>query len=52
MCTLVSELTLPNLSAFETNAPRLFADKDWQANYQKIGPLVDSEFREIFTLVA
>jgi hypothetical protein len=27
-------------------------DKDWQANYQKIGPLVDSGFREIFTVVA
>jgi hypothetical protein len=51
MCTLVSELTLPNLSAFETNAPRLFADKDWQANYQKLAPLVESGYREVFSVV-
>jgi hypothetical protein len=49
--TLVSELTLPNLSAFETNAPRLFADKDWQANYQKLAPLVESGYREVFSVV-
>ena len=26
-------------------------DKDWQANYQKIGALVESGYREIFTIV-
>ena len=26
-------------------------DKDWQANYQKIAPLVESGYREVFTLV-
>jgi hypothetical protein len=49
--TIVLELTVPNLTAFEAAAPRLMGDKDWQANYQKITPLVDSGYREIFTLV-
>jgi hypothetical protein len=26
-------------------------DKDWQANYQKIAPLVESGYREIFSVV-
>jgi hypothetical protein len=49
--TLVLELTLANLATFETYAPRLFADKDWQANFQKMVPLVESGYREIFTIV-
>ena len=50
--TLVLELTVPNLAAFEANAPKLFADKDWQAHYQKLAPLVESGHREVFTVVA
>ena len=49
--TLVLELTVPSLAAFETNAPRLFSDKDWQANYAKMVPLVESGHREVFTVV-
>jgi hypothetical protein len=49
--TVVLELTVPSLSAFETEAPRLMADKDFQANYQKLVPLVESGKREIFTIV-
>ena len=49
--TVVLEITVPNLAAFEAEAPRIMGDKDWQANYQKIGSLVDSGYREIFTLV-
>ena len=49
--TLVLELTVPNLGAFESFAPRLFGDKDWQANYQKLAPLVKSGYREVFTVV-
>jgi hypothetical protein len=49
--TVVFELTVPNLAAFEAAAPQLMGDKDWQANYQKIAPLVESGSREIFTLV-
>ena len=49
--TLVLELTMPNLATFETNTPRLFGDKEWQANYQKMVPLVESGHRDIFTIV-
>lgn len=49
--TLVLELTVPNLAAFESTAPKLFGDKEWQANYQKMVPLVESGHREIFTIV-
>jgi hypothetical protein len=49
--TVVLELSVPSLAVFESNAPRLMGDKDWQANYQKIAPLVESGYREIFTLV-
>ena len=49
--TLVLELTVPSLSAFEAEAPRFMGDKDFQANYQKLVPLVESGYREIFTLV-
>ena len=49
--TLVLELAVPNLAAWETNAPRLFADKDWQANYQKMSALVESGYREVYSVV-
>jgi len=49
--TLVLELTVPNLATFEKYGPQLFADKEWQANYQKMTPLVESGYREIFTIV-
>ena len=49
--TLVLELTIPNLSSFESEAPRFMADKEWQTNYQKLTPLVESGYREIFTVV-
>ena len=48
--TVVLELTVPSLAAFEGATPQLLGDKDWQANYQKIGSLVESGSREIFTL--
>ena len=49
--TVVLELTVPSLAAFETEAPRYMGDKDFQANYQKLVPLVESWHREIFTIV-
>jgi hypothetical protein len=49
--TVVLEITAPNLSAFEAAAPRLMGDKDWQATYQKTTALVESGYREIFTIV-
>ena len=41
----------PNLATFESNAPRMFGDNEWQANYQKVGALVESGYREVFTIV-
>jgi hypothetical protein len=49
--TLVLELTVPSLGEFESFAPRVFGDKEWQANYQKLSALVDSGYREIFSVV-
>jgi hypothetical protein len=50
--TLVLELTVPNLTAFETLGPRLFGDKEWQANYERMTALVQSGYREVFSVVA
>ena len=49
--TLVLEITVPSLGSFEAEAPRYMGDKDFQANYQKVIPLVDSGYREVFTVV-
>ena len=49
--TVVLEITAPSLAAFESEAPKLMGDKDWQANYEKITPLVESGSREMFTIV-
>ena len=49
--TLVLEITVPNLAAFESSASRIFADTAWQANYQKFGALVESGYREVFNVV-
>jgi len=49
--TLVLEMTLPNLGALEAMVPRVFGNPEFQANYQKMVPLVESGHREIFTIV-
>lgn len=49
--TIVLELTVPDLGTYEREAPRVMADTDFQANYQKLVPLVESGHREIFTIV-
>ena len=49
--TLVLELTVPNMATFESLAPKLFGDKDWQAHYQKLVPFVESGYRQVFTIV-
>ena len=49
--TVVLEISVPNLATFEAEAPRMMGDKDFQANYQKTVALVDSGYREIFTIV-
>ncbi|OFW13761.1 MAG: hypothetical protein A3F69_01680 [Acidobacteria bacterium RIFCSPLOWO2_12_FULL_66_10] len=50
--TVVLEITVPSLSDFETTLPKVMGDKDFQANYQKVAPLVDSGYREIYNIVA
>jgi hypothetical protein len=49
--TLVLELTVANLATLESMTPRVMGDKEWQANYQKLLPLVESGYREVFTIV-
>ena len=49
--TVVLELSVPNLTAFETTFPKVMSDKEWQAHYQKLTPLVESGYREIFNVV-
>ena len=49
--TLVLEITVPNLGAYETDVPKYMGDKKFQANYQKLVQLVESGSREIFTVV-
>jgi hypothetical protein len=49
--TMVLELTVPSLAVFESEGPRFMADKDFQANYQKLVPLVESGYREVLSIV-
>ena len=49
--TVVLELTVADFSTFETEAPRFMAAQEFQANYQKLVPLIESGYREIFTIV-
>ena len=49
--TLVLEMTFSNLATLEAMTPRIFGDKEFQANYQKMVPLVEFGRREIFTIV-
>jgi len=48
--TVVLELTVPDLGTFEKEAPRIMGDKDFQANYQKLVPLVESGRREVYSI--
>jgi hypothetical protein len=50
--TLVLELTVPSIAAFEQGAGTIMGNAEWQANYQKLVPLVETGYREIFTVVA
>ena len=49
--TVVLELTVPSVGTFEADAPRIMGSKEFQENYQKLVPLVESGHREIFTIV-
>jgi hypothetical protein len=49
--TLVMESVFPSLASMEQAASKVMGDKQWQAGYQKFVPLVESGYREIFTIV-
>ena len=49
--SLVLETTHESLSDFESKLKTIFASKDYQENYQKFIPLVDSAYRDIMTVV-
>ena len=36
---------------YVSNALNLFGDKEWLAHYQKVGALVESGYREVFSIV-
>ena len=47
--TMVLELTVQSFATFRgRGAPRYMGDKDFQANYQKLVPLIESGYREVF----
>ena len=49
--TMILELTAPSLAVFEAEAPKAMGDKEFQANYQKLTPLIESGYREVFTVI-
>ena len=49
--TLVLEMTVSNMAELEANMPKIMGHKDWHANYEKFSALVESGYREIFTLI-
>ena len=49
--TFVVETTHGSLSDFEKDLQTMFASKEWGEVYQKMVPLMDSGYREIFTVV-
>lgn len=49
--TFVMEEEFPSISEFEREAERVMAIGEWKGWYQKFVPLVESGYREIFTVV-
>jgi hypothetical protein len=49
--TIVFEGMYENLAEFEQSARTVMGNDEWQKWYQKFVPLVDSAYREIFTVV-
>jgi hypothetical protein len=49
--TLVLEMTYPDVAGFDQAAKKIMGDPQWQANYQKLVPLVESGRREMFNVV-
>jgi hypothetical protein len=49
--TLVLEMQVPDLAAFEATGKKIMSNDEWRAWYQKFTPHVESGYREIFTIV-
>jgi len=49
--TLVMEITYKNLAELESSQKEIMGTKDFSAWYQKFIPLVESGYREMFTIV-
>ena len=49
--TLVFEITFKSLSDLEQSMKTMMGTKEWGEWYQKFVPLVESGYREIFTIV-
>jgi len=49
--TLVLELTFENLDAYQKMARETMDNPEWRQWYEKFTPLVESGYREIFTVV-
>ena len=48
--TMVFEATHADLAAYERDSQKGMSDPEWRAAYQKFVPLVESGYREIFTI--
>jgi NIPSNAP len=49
--TLVLEMTFDNLATYENSLKTVLSDPNWKTWYAKFVPLVESSYREIFTIV-
>lgn len=49
--TFVMEASYPSLAAFEGEGAQLMAADEWKRWYERFVPLVESGYREIFTVL-
>jgi hypothetical protein len=49
--TLVMETTVPTLAEWEAQGRKAMSDPNWRKMYDKLVPLVESGYREVFTIV-
>jgi hypothetical protein len=49
--TFVMESTAESLAAWEAQSEKIMKDEAWRRVYQQFTPLVESGYREVFTIV-
>jgi hypothetical protein len=49
--TLVMEMTVPSLADWEAQGRKAMSDPNWRKTYEKMIPLVESGYREVFNVV-